>query len=123
MLGDGSGDALAAAKASADDLVGVRAVDLGARRALGRPASLARDRQDAAGLVDSGIAVEQFAGGAVDVIDAATQQNRLQAPARVLSGACGGIVGQRVVLLSSSPCGRWETSGGKPQPGPAVSVR
>jgi hypothetical protein len=29
--------------------------------------------RDAAGLVDGGVAVEQFTGGAVDVIDAATQ--------------------------------------------------
>src|SRR6476660_9127760 len=78
--------------------------------------------KDPAGLVDSVVAVQQLPGGAVDVIDAATQQNRLQASARVPGDACrDGGGGQRVVLLSSGPCGRWWTSGGKPQPGAEVS--
>ena len=96
MGGDGIGNALAAAQPGADELVGVGPVDLGTGRTLGGTASLARDGQDPAGLVDGGVAVQQFPGGAVDVIDAATQQNRLQAPARVPGGACGdGGGGQR----------------------------
>jgi hypothetical protein len=67
--------------------------------------------------VDGGISVQQFADGAVDVVDAAAQQNRLQAASGVPGSACGkGIGGQRVVLLSSCPCGRW-TSGGDLPPG------
>jgi hypothetical protein len=73
VLGDGAGDALAAAQSSANDLVCVSAVDLGAGWALGGAAGLARNGQEAAGLVDGGVAVEQFPGSAVDVIDAATQ--------------------------------------------------
>jgi len=107
MGGDSLRDALAAAQPSADELVGVRPVDLSARRALGRAAGLAGNRQDAAGLVDGGVTVEQFAGGPVDVIHAAAQQNRLQASPGVPGRACGkGIGEQRVVLLSSCPCGR-----------------
>jgi len=87
MGGDGTGNALTAAQPGADELIGVSPVDLGTGRALGGTASLARDGQDPAGLVDGGVAVQQFPGGAVDVIDAATQQNRLQAPARIPSGA------------------------------------
>jgi hypothetical protein len=64
MGGDSLGNALAAAKSRADELVGVRPVNLRAGRALGGAAGLARDRQDAARLVDGGIAVEQFAAGA-----------------------------------------------------------
>jgi hypothetical protein len=46
--------------------------------------------------VDGGVAVEQFAGGTVDVIDAATQQDGLQASAGVPDGACrDGVGGQR----------------------------
>jgi len=94
--GDGFGDALAATQPSADELVGVRPVDLGAGRALERAAGLARDRQNAAGFVDGGVTVEQFAGGPVDVVDAAPQQNRLQAASGVPGGACWkGIGGQR----------------------------
>ena len=103
VLGDGAGDALTAGQSGADHLVGVSAVVLSARRALGSAASLAGDRQDAAGLVDGGVAVEQFAGSPVEVVDAAAQQNRLQAATRVPGGACGGIGGQGVVLLSSVP--------------------
>jgi hypothetical protein len=95
MGGDGLGDALAAAESRADELVGVGPVDLGARRTLGCAACLARDRQNAAELVDGGVAVEQFAGRPVDVIDTAAQQNRLQAPTRLPGRTCGGIGGQR----------------------------
>src|SRR5262245_8770846 len=72
MGGDGIGNAFAAAQPSADELVGVSPVDLGAGRTLGGTASLTRDGQDPAGLVDGGVAVQEFSGGAVDVIDAAT---------------------------------------------------
>src|SRR6266487_445631 len=96
MGGDGGGDSLAAAQPGADELVGVGPVDLGTGRTLGGAAGLARNRQDSTGLVEGGVAVQEFPGGAVDVIDAATQQNRLQAPARVPSGARGnGGSGQR----------------------------
>ncbi len=95
MLGNSGGDALAAAKPSANELVCVCPVDLGTGRTLGRSAVLARDRQDAAGLVDGGVTVEQFAGGSVDVVDATAQQNRLQAPTRMPGRACGWIGGQR----------------------------
>ena len=81
VLGDGGGDALAAGQPGADELVGVGPVDLGARWAPGGAAGLARDGQDAAGFVDGGVAVEQFAGSAVDVVDAAAQQDGLQASA------------------------------------------
>src|ERR1022692_2723313 len=81
--GDGSRDAFAAGQPGADELVGVGAVDLGAGQAAGRPAGLAGDGQDAAGLVDGGVAVQEFAGGAIDVVDAAAQQDGLHAPARV----------------------------------------
>src|SRR5262249_39989929 len=101
MAGNGLGDSLAAAQSRADELIGVRPVDLGTGRALGGAAGLARDRQDATGLVDGGVAVQQFAAGPVDVIDAATQQNRLQASPGVAGGAYGdGVGGQRVALLS-----------------------
>jgi hypothetical protein len=72
MASNGLRDSLAAAQASADELIGVGPVDLGTRRALGRSAGLARDRQDTAGLLDGGVTVEQFAGGAIDVVDVAT---------------------------------------------------
>jgi hypothetical protein len=71
MGSDGLGDALTAAQARTDELVGVGPVDLGTGRALGRAAGLAGDRQDSARLVDSGVAVKQFAGGPVDLIDTA----------------------------------------------------
>ena len=109
-----SGTALAAAQPGADELVGVGPVDLGAGRAAGGAAGLARDRQDAAGLVDGGVAVQQFAGGPVDVIDAASQQNGLQAPAWVPGRACGeGIGGQRWYSSRRALAGGW-TSGGRP---------
>jgi hypothetical protein len=89
VVRDGGGDTLAAVQSGADELVGVGAVALGAGRAAGGAAGLAGDRQDAAGLVDGGVAVEQFAGKAVDVVGAAAQQNRLQAASGVAGGACG----------------------------------
>jgi hypothetical protein len=96
IRGDGGGDALAAAEPGADELVGVGAVDLGAGRALGGAAGPAGDGQDPAGLVDGCIAVQQFPGGPVDVIDATAQQDGLQAAARVPGRAGGdGGVGQR----------------------------
>ena len=95
VVSDGGRDALAAAQPGADELVSVGAVDLGAGRAAGGAAGLAGDRQDAAGLVDGGVAVEQLAGAAVDVIGAAAQQNRLQAPSGVPDGACGDRGEQR----------------------------
>jgi hypothetical protein len=95
MVGDGGGDALAAGQPGADELVGVGAVDFGAGRAAGGPAGLAGDGQDAAGFVDGGVAVDQFAGAAVDVVGAAAQQNRLQAPSGVPGGTCGDRGGQR----------------------------
>ena len=65
------------------------------------------------------VAVDQLAGGPVDVIDAATQQHGLQASPGVPDRACrGGDGWAKAVLLSSCPCGRW-TSGGRPQPGRA----
>jgi len=73
MGGNGVRDALASAQSRADQLVGVIAVHLRARWAAGGTAGLAGDRQDAAGLVDGGVAVQQLASGPVDVIDAATQ--------------------------------------------------
>ena len=96
VVGDGGGDALAAGQSGADELVGVGPVDLGAGRAAGGAAGLAGDGQDAAGFVHGGVAVDQFAGGSVDVIDAATQQHGLQASTGVPDGACrGGVGGQR----------------------------
>src|ERR1035441_6168727 len=83
MGGDGGGDAFAAGQPGADELVGVGAVDLGAGQAAGRPAGLASDGQDAAGFADGGEGVQQFPGGAFDVVDAAAQQDGLLAPARV----------------------------------------
>jgi len=71
MSGDSVGDTLTAAQPGADELVGVRSVDLGTGRTLGGAAGLARYRQDSAGLVDGGVAVEQFAGSPVDMVDAA----------------------------------------------------
>ncbi len=112
-----AGNSLAAGQSGADELVGVGAVHLGAERAPGGAASLACDRQDPAGLVDGGVAVQQFAGAAVDVIGAAAAE-RVAGSLR-----CGGwcLRGQgkwaKAVLLSSCPCRRWWTSGGKPQPG------
>lgn len=94
MARDRLRNALAAAQPGADHLVGAGAVDVGARRALRGPAGLAGDRQDATRLVEGGVSVQQFAGGPVEVVDAAAQQNRLQAAARVPGGACGGVGGQ-----------------------------
>jgi hypothetical protein len=95
VVRDSGGDALAAGEPGADELVGVSAVDLGAGRAAGGAAGLAGDGQDAAGLVDGGVAVDQFAGAAVDVVGATAQQNRLQAPSGVPDGTCGDRGGQR----------------------------
>ena len=81
-------NSLAAGQSGADELVGVGAVGLRAGRAMGGAAGLARDRQDTAGLVDGGIAVDQFAGTAVDVVGAAAQQNRLQAPSGAPEDTC-----------------------------------
>ena len=75
MVSDGGRDAFAAGQPGADELVGVGAVDLGAGQAPGGPGGLAGDGQDAAGLVNGGISVQEFPGGAVDVIDAAPQQD------------------------------------------------
>src|SRR5450755_961594 len=79
MVDDIGGNALAAGQPGPDELVGVGPVHLGAGLAAGGPSRLAGDRQDAAGFVHGRIAVDQLAGGAVDVIDAATQQHWLQA--------------------------------------------
>ena len=76
MGSDGGGDSFAAAESGADELVGVGAVDLRAGRALGGAAGLAGDGQDAAGFVDAGVAVQQFPGGPVDVIDATSHSSR-----------------------------------------------
>ena len=93
VLSDGGGDALAAGQPGADELVGVGPVDLRAGRAPGGPAGLARDGQDAARLVHGAVAVEQFAGSSVDVVNAATQQDGLQASAGVPDANCGGGIG------------------------------
>ena len=93
VLGDGFRDALAAGQPGPDELVGVGLVDLGARWAPGGAAGLAGKRQDPAGFVDGGVTVQQFAGIPVDVIDTATQQNRLQASAGVPDHACRNTVG------------------------------
>jgi len=76
VSGHGGRDAIAAGQSGSDELVGVGSVDLGAGRATRGAAGLAGDRQEPAGLMDGGVAVEQLAGGSVDVIDAATQQGR-----------------------------------------------
>jgi hypothetical protein len=96
MGGNTLGDALAARQPSADELVGVGAVHLGARWAAGSSAGLTRNRQDSTGLVDGRITVQQFPGGSIDVIDAAAQQDRLGAPACLPDAASGaGKYGQR----------------------------
>ena len=117
VVGDRGRDALAAAQPGTDELVGVGAVDLGARRAAGGAAGLAGDRQDPAGFAGAGVAVDQFAGAAVDVVGAAAQQNRLQAPSGVPDDTCGDRGGQR--RYSSR---RAWTSGGMLQPGGHGSV-
>jgi hypothetical protein len=114
VLRDRARDAFAAGQPGADHLVGVSAIVLSARRALGGAASLAGDRQGAAGLVDGGVAMEQFAGSPVEMVDAAAQQNRLQAATRIPGGACGGIGGQEWSSSRRCPYGRDGTSGGKP---------
>jgi hypothetical protein len=91
VVGAAGGDALAAGQPGADELTGVGAVDLGAGRAAGSAAGLACDRQDAAGFVDGVVAVDQFAGAAVDVVGAAAQQDWLQALSLV---HCGEALGQ-----------------------------
>jgi hypothetical protein len=89
-------DTLPAGQPGADELVSVGPVDLGARPAPEGSARLAGYGQHAAGLVDGGVTMEQFAGGSVDVIDAATQQDWSQASSGV-SGvpAVVGTGGQR----------------------------
>src|ERR1022692_1443613 len=82
--GDGGGDAFAAAESGADELVGVGAVDLGAGQAPGGAAGLAGDRQDTAGLMDRGVAVQQLAGASVYVVDPAAEQDGLGAAACVV---------------------------------------
>jgi hypothetical protein len=107
--GDRVGDALAAREPGADELVGVGAVHLCTRWAEGGAAGLAGNRQHPAGFVDGRIAVQQFPGGAVDVIDAAAQQDGLDAPACLPDGTSGeGKDGQ-----GGAPLVGW-TSGGRP---------
>ena len=113
--GDGVGDAFAAGQPGADELVGVGAVHLGAGWAAGGAAGLACNRQDPAGFVDGRIAVQQFPGGAVDVIDAAAQQDGLDAPACMPGGTSGGgDGGQRWCSSRRALAGRGWTSGGRP---------
>ena len=93
-----------------------------AGRAAGGAAGLAGDRQDAAGLVDGGVAVDQFAGAAVDVVGAAAQQNRLQAPSGVPDGTCGDRAGgQR--RYSSRRGGREEACSSQVQTGRLADQR
>src|SRR5215469_4704752 len=94
MAGHGLGNSLAAAQSRADELVGVVAVDLGTGRAAGRAAGLAGDGQDSAGLVSGGVAVQEFPGCPVDVIDAAAQENGLQTLAHVAGGCRRGVAGK-----------------------------
>src|SRR5262249_37844006 len=54
MSGDGVGNTLTAAQPGADELVGVRPVDLGAGRTLGGAAGLSRDGEDSARLRGGG---------------------------------------------------------------------
>ncbi len=58
--GDGVGDAFVAGQPGADELVGVGAVRLGAGWATGGAAGLAGNRQHPAGLMDGGVAVQEF---------------------------------------------------------------
>ena len=60
-----------------DELVGAGPVGLGAGRSAAGPPRLAGDRQNPARLVHGRVAVDQFAGGTVDVIDAATHSGML----------------------------------------------
>src|SRR5687768_3159308 len=62
-------DAFAADESGADELVGVGAVRFGAGGAAGGAAGLARDAQDAVGLVVGGVTVQELAGGLVVVLD------------------------------------------------------
>jgi hypothetical protein len=97
VFGDFGGDAFAADQAGADELVGVGAVGLGARRAAGGAAGLAGDAQDAAGFVRGGVAVEEGAVERVAVFDFAAQVDGLGAS----SGAAdlgGPAVVVRVVV-------------------------
>jgi hypothetical protein len=89
MAGDRGRDALAARETGADELVGVGAVHLRTRWAAGGAAGLARHRQHPAGLVDRRIPVQQFPGGTVDLVNAAAQQDRLDAPACLPDRAIG----------------------------------
>jgi hypothetical protein len=121
VASDSFGDALAARQPGADELVGVGAVHLGARWAARSAAGLAGDRQDAAGFVDGRIAVQQFPGGAVDVIDAPAQQDGLDAPdcLRDAASGRGRTVNGGTPLVAPLRAG-W-TSGGRPVPGAEVS--
>src|SRR5690606_4208193 len=89
---DGVGDAFAADEARADELVGVGAVGLGAGRAAGGAAGLARHPQHAVGIVPGGVAVEQGAGGAVVVFDLAAEVDGLAAAAGVADLGCPAVV-------------------------------
>jgi len=90
-----AGTPLAAAQPGPDELIGVGPVHLGAGRARGGAARLTGDRQEPAGLVHGRIAVDQLAGGPVDVIDAATQQHGCrQPPACRVEPAGVGTVGK-----------------------------
>jgi hypothetical protein len=112
--GDGVGDALAAAQPGSDELVGIGAVDLGARRAARGAAGLAGDGQDSARFVDAGVTVQQFPGSPVDVIDAASHQDGLYAPASAPGSVRRkGIGGQRWYSSRRALAGGW-TSGGGP---------
>jgi hypothetical protein len=114
VVGDGVGDALAAGQPGPDELVGIGAVDLGAGWAARGAASFAGDGQDPARFVDAGVAVQQFPGGPVDVIDAASHQDGLYAPACAPGRARRkGIGGQRWCSSRRALAGGW-TSGGRP---------
>ena len=71
MVSDRGRDSFAAAQPGADELVGVGAVDLGAGQAAGGAAVLQAIGRTPPGFVDRGVAVDQFAGAAVDVVGAA----------------------------------------------------
>lgn len=97
VSGDGGWNALAAGQSSADELVSVSSISLGAGQAPGRAAGLASDGQDTAGFVDGAVAMDQLSGGAVDVVDPAAQQDGLNAAVRMLVGRvvlrdCRGVI-------------------------------
>ena len=74
---DFGGNALAVGQPGPDGLAGAGPVGLGAGRSAAGPPRLAGDRQNPARLVHGRVAVDQFAGGTVDVIDAATQSGHV----------------------------------------------